>query len=128
MQMILPYCHIWRKTCRTCKSTKLRKNAVSIELHINIKKTEVMALNCRVPLDIEVKGSHLECFPLLTCLGSAVTSDSVADKDIKSRIGKTIGELVKLRNISKFTVISRTTEIKIYNSFVLSVLVYGPEC
>ena len=52
------------------KTTKLQKNAASIELTINIEKTEVIALNCRVPPDIEVNENHLDCSTSFTYLES----------------------------------------------------------
>ena len=110
------------------KTIRLQQNAASIGLNINIKKTVVMALNCRVPPDIEINGNHLECSSSFTYLGSTVTFDGGADKDIQSRIGKARGAFLKLCNIWKSSNISRRTKIKIYNSCVLSVLVYGAEC
>ena len=104
------------------KTTELQKNAISVDLIINIKQTEVKAINCRVPPDTEVNGNHLKFSPSFTYLGNTVTSDSGADKGIQSRKGKATGAFVKLQNILKFSVISRRTNIKIYNSSVLSVL------
>ena len=40
------------------KTTELQKNSATIELNINIKKTKVVTLNCRVPPKIEVNGNH----------------------------------------------------------------------
>lgn len=110
------------------KTSRLQQNAASIGLNINIKKTEVMALNCRVPPDIEINGNHLKCSSSFTYLGSTVTSEGGADKDIQSRIGKARGAFVKLHNIWRSRNISRKTKMKLYNSCVLSVLLYGAEC
>ncbi|KAL5010020.1 hypothetical protein ScPMuIL_012325 [Solemya velum] len=110
------------------KTSRLQQNATSIGLNINIKKTEVMALNCRVPPDIEINGNHLKCSSSFTYLGSTVTSKGGADKDIQSRIGKARGAFVKLHNIWRSRNISRKTKMKLYNSCVLSVLLYGAEC
>ena len=110
------------------KTTRLYKNAASIGLNINKKKTEVMALNCREPPDITINGTKLECSSSFTYLGSIVTSDGGADKDIRSRIGKARNAFLKLRNIWKSSNVSKRTKMKIYNSCVLSVLLYGAEC
>ncbi|KAL5007014.1 hypothetical protein ScPMuIL_015820 [Solemya velum] len=110
------------------KTSRLQQNAASIGLNINIKKTEVMALNCRVPPDIEINGNHLKCSSSFTYLGSTVTSEGGVDKDIQSRIGKARGAFVKLHNFWRSRNISRKTKMKLYNSCVLSVLLYGAEC
>ena len=109
-------------------TTKLQNNAASIGLNINIEKTEVMALNCSVLPDIQVNEIHLECSPSCTYLGRTVKYDVSADNDILSRIENARGAFVKLRNIWKSSVISRTTKIKVYNSCVLSVFLYGAWC
>ena len=83
------------------KIIQLQNNAASIVLNINTKKTEVMALYCRVPPDIKANGKQLECSSSFTYLGSTVTSECGADKDIKSRAGKARGEFINLSNIWK---------------------------
>ena len=55
----------------------------------------------RVPPDTEVNGNHPECSLAFIYLGSTVTSDGGANKDIQSRIEKGRGVFVKLRNIWK---------------------------
>ena len=107
------------------KTSKLQSNAEKIGLKINTKKTEVMSLNTKQPARIQVDGNNLS--NTFTYLGSIVTSDGGADKDIKARLSKAMGAFISLKNIWKINDISRT-KIRICNSCVLSVLLYGAEC
>ena len=93
-----------------------------------MKKTEVMSLNTKQPARIQLNGNNLNNTTSFTYLGSIVTSDGGADKDIKARLSKARGAFINLKNIWKTSDISRKTKIGIYNSCVLSVLLYGAEC
>ena len=110
------------------KTSRLQTNASKIGLKINIKKTEVMPMNTKEPPIIKISGENLECTSSFTYLGSIVTSDGGADKDIRSRLGKARGAFIKLGNIWKSGSISKNTKMRLYNSCVLPVLLYGAEC
>ncbi|VDI54248.1 Hypothetical predicted protein [Mytilus galloprovincialis] len=62
---------------------ELQKNASLIGLNINIKKSEVMPLNTTEPPLIDLNGTPLDCTSSFTYLGSIVTSEGGADKDIR---------------------------------------------
>jgi hypothetical protein len=51
-----------------------------------------------------------------------------AERDIKVRIGKARSAFIRLGNIWKITAFSKKTKLKLYNSYVLYVLLYGSEC
>ena len=110
------------------KTSKLQSNAEKNGLKINTKKTEVMSLNTKQPARIQVDGNNLSNTTTFTYLSSIVTSDGGADKDIKARLSKARGAVISFKNIWKTNDISRWTKIRIYNSCVLSVLLYGAEC
>ena len=97
-------------------------------LKINTNKTEVMSLNTKQPARIQVDGNNLSNTTTFTYLGSIVTSDGGADEYIKARLSKARGASISLKNIWKINYFSRRTKIRIYNSCVLSVLLYGAEC
>ena len=60
---------------------------------------------------------------------SILTSDGGADTtDLKARLDKARGAFLKLRNIWKSSNISKKTKIKLYNSCVISVLLYDAGC
>ena len=60
--------------------------------------------------------------------GSIVTSDGGTEEDIMARLGKARGAFTRLNKIWKSTNISRKTKVRLYNSCVLPVLLYGAEC
>ncbi|XP_062588558.1 uncharacterized protein LOC134250223 [Saccostrea cucullata] len=68
------------------KTSNLQTNASKIGLNINIKKTEVMSLNTKSPPKIQLNGGDIKNTDYFTYLGSVVTSDGGADKDIISRL------------------------------------------
>jgi hypothetical protein len=57
-------------------------------------------------------------------LGSCITTEGGAERDIKVRIGKARSAFIRLGNIWKTTAFSMRTKLKLYNSCVLSVLLY----
>ena len=59
--------------------------------------------------------------------GSIVSTDSGSEKDVKSRLGKARVAFHMLDKLWKSKVISRHTKLKISNSNVKSVLLYGSE-
>ncbi|CAG2234263.1 unnamed protein product [Mytilus edulis] len=87
-----------------------------------------MTVNMLNTPDIKVNGEQLELVQSFTYLGSVVTSEGGAEQDIKTRIGKARSAFHRLRNIWKTPSIRKKTKLKIYNSCVTSVLLYGAEC
>ena len=57
-----------------------------------------------------------------------ISSDNGAKKDIKARLNKARGSFSRLRNIWRSKQYSLKTKLKLYNSNVKSVLLYGSEC
>ena len=56
------------------KTSKLQSNASKIGLKINVKKTEIMSLNTKYPLKIQLDGNNLMNTNSFTYLGSIVAS------------------------------------------------------
>jgi len=63
-----------------------------------------------------------------TYLGSTISTDNGVQKDIQSRLNKARGAFARLRPIWKSKAYSKRTKLKIYNSNVKLVLLYGSEC
>ena len=99
-----------------------------VGLKINAKKTNLMYLNTeRLPV-IFVEWKQLDTVEFFNYLGSCITTEGGAETDIKGRIGKARSAFIRLDNIWKTTAFSKKTKFKLYNSCVLSVLLYGSEC
>lgn len=111
------------------KVERLHQWAEKVGLNINKKKTEVMRINSTTSTPhMQVNGEELEEVDDFTYLGSVISKDNGVTKDIEARLNKARGTFTRLRNIWKSKQLSRKTKIKLYNSNVKSVLLYGSEC
>lgn len=110
------------------KTKKLEETAKMIGLKINAKKTKLMYLNTERHPIIFIEGKQLETVDSFNYLGSCIITEGGAERDIKIRIGKARSAFIRLGNIWKTTAFSKKTKLRLYNSCVLSVLLYGSEC
>jgi hypothetical protein len=110
------------------KTRKLEDNARMVGLKINAKKTKLMYLNTeRLPV-IFVEGKQLDTVDSFNYIGSCIATEDGAERNIKVRIGKARSAFIRLGNIWKTTAFSKKTKLKLFNSCVLFVLLYGSEC
>ena len=105
----------------------LKSVAESVGLRISIKKTKVMSINVKHPKNIVVDGNNLDHVHQFTYLGSTLTDENNVDKEVNIRIGRATATFKSLNKIWSSTVYSLTTKTRIYNSIVLSVLLYSSE-
>ena len=80
------------------------------------------------PLPVELENEDSEEVEEFTYLGSIMSKSNAAVKDITNRLQKAKSSFVQLNKVCKSLNISDKTKIKISNSNVLSVLLYGAEC
>jgi len=113
--------HMQEKTNRICK------NAENIGLQINTDKTKVLRLNCRVTNPIEIKGKSVEDVDTFTYLGAIINKTGGATEDIKHRLSLARNAFAMLNPVWNSTKYSRKTKIRVFNSNVMSVLLYGAE-
>ena len=110
------------------KTTRLSTFAQQIGLKISQKKTELMTLNIPNPSPIQVNGADLPTAEEFTYLGSTVRYDGGAGSDIKSRLSKARNTFRMLNNVWRSPQYSTRTKLRIYQSCVISTLLYGSEC
>ncbi|KAI4901756.1 hypothetical protein NFI96_001042 [Prochilodus magdalenae] len=110
------------------KTTRLNTFAQQVGLHISQTKTEVMTLNTTNTTPISIEGEDLPMVESFTYLGSMVKQDGGAGRDIQSRLSKARGIFCSLSNIWKTTQYSIRIKLRLYQSLVLSTLLYGSEC
>ena len=65
---------------------------------------------------------------IFTYLGSTVRNDGGSGNDIMNRLNKARNVFRTLNNVWKSSQYSKPTKIKLYQSCVLSTLLYGSEC
>lgn len=109
------------------KLLKLDEEARKTGLKINVKKTKSLRLNHASEATFSIRQDTIEEVQDFAYLGSAVSTEGGTDQDIRIRIGKAAGVFNTLRSIWRSTKLSLTTKLRIYNSNVKSVLLYGCE-
>ena len=109
------------------KTTALQTTAWKISLKINTEKTKVMRINTSRTEPIRLGDNEIEGVTSFTYLGSIVDTTGGTDQDIKIRIGKARTAYILLRKIWNSRELSRPTKIRIFNSNVKAVLLYGAE-
>lgn len=109
------------------KTAVLYNTAKSTGLEINTSKTKSLRINTQNISAITLDGQSIEDVKQFTYLGSIVSKNGGADEDIKSRLGKARHAFVTLRPIWKNKNISQKTKLRIFETNVKSVLLYGSE-
>ena len=110
------------------KTNRLILFAKQVGLIINASKTEEMNIIEEPQIPININGENLKQVKKFTYLGSVIHSEEGAKADITNRINKARNAFMSLINIWKSKQYSLKTKIKLYNSNVKSVLLYGSEC
>ncbi|KAI5752991.1 hypothetical protein M8J77_022506 [Diaphorina citri] len=107
------------------KIEDLRKDAMEVGLKINVKKTKRMDINCKRNEDIFLNGEVIEKVESFQYLGSIITTSGGAEEDIKTRILKARRAFIQLNPIWKSSHLRRKTKLRIFETNVKSVLLYG---
>ena len=77
--------------------------------------------------NIKLDGEAIDEVEDFTYLGSNISKDGGSDRDVLARIGKARTAFAILRPVWISNVISRKTKLRIFNTNVKSVLLYGLE-
>jgi len=98
-------------------------------LMISWQKTKVQSLcDYQPPPENQViNGQEVEAVNKFSYLGSTITSDCRCIADIQVRIGRAAAAMANLANIWSNKQLSLQTKLNLYNSLVLSILLYGSE-
>ncbi|VDP16755.1 unnamed protein product [Schistosoma margrebowiei] len=83
------------------------------------------AVACTNPITID--GEDLEDVKTFTYLGSIIDEHGGSDADVKARIGKARAAYLQLKNIWNSKQLSINTKVRIFNTNVKTVLLYGAE-
>lgn len=99
-------------------------------LKINVKKTEVMALDTlnSAPVDIRLGDVSLKQVKQFKYLGSTITSRCLLDNEVNSRIGTAAAAFGRLRaKVFRSHDIKLSTKVAVYMAIVLPGLLYASE-
>jgi len=109
------------------KATHVDTRGAETGLRISTKKTKVLKSNARSNEPVKVRDTNLEEVSSFTYLGSIVDSNGGSESDIASRIGKARGAFAMLEKIWREGKISLRTKLRLFNSNVKTILLYGAE-
>ena len=109
------------------KTTLLATTSAGVGLKVNKRKTELMKINTTSNAPVTVDNHQIREVESFVYLGSVVDRQGGTDRDVIARIGKARGAFVMLKNIWASKEIRTSTRIRIFNSNVKSVLLYGSE-
>lgn len=97
-------------------------------MKVKTKKTQVLRVNNTNRYPVLIDSKPIEDVEEFTYLGSKVTTTGDCNKEIDTRISKANQAFAMLNTIWRSTALNIRTKIKIFNSNVLSVLLYCSEC
>jgi hypothetical protein len=96
-------------------------------LKISSKISKIIRINGKTTEGTEIEREPLEDLDEFYYLGSMVIQDGGAEIDVTIRISKAKGAFALLRLLWRSKEISRNTKVRIFNTNVKSVLLYGCE-
>ena len=83
---------------------------------------KVLCITTTLDAPLTVAGETLKCVDSVTYLGSVISSDGSAQKDIKKKLSKARNAFANLKPVWRSAVCSIRTKLNLYNSIVKSVL------
>ena len=109
------------------KTDRLVATAGFVGLKINPRKTKTLRMNHRCTGYIRIEGKEVEDVESFVYLGSVLDKLGGTEVDIKRRLALARIAFTRLQNIWRSGRFSQETKLRILNSNVLSVLLYGAE-
>ena len=109
------------------QTDNLRMVAMKTGLEINTDKTKTMRANTNNKDALRLREENIEDVNKFTYLGSVVNKTGGTDDDIKSRIAKARFAFTTLKPIWRSNNIRLHTKIRLFNTNVKAVLMYGSE-
>ncbi|VDO95440.1 unnamed protein product [Schistosoma margrebowiei] len=107
------------------KTTSVAAPSAAIGLNIHKRKSKVLRYNTACTNPITIDGEDLEDVKTFTYLGSIIDEHGGSDADMKARISKARAAYLQLRNVWNSKQLSTNTKVRIFNTNVKTVLLYG---
>ena len=109
------------------KTTILADTSSQIGLNIHKRKSKVLKVNTTSEDSVTLEGTAREEVEAFTYLGSVINKQGGTDADVRARIGKARASFIQLKNIWSSKEISRRTKLRLFNSNIKPILLYGSE-
>ena len=100
---------------------------------INASKTELMAMeppfdgSCPLPEGVQLSGGTAKYVSVFKYLGGLVNTSATCEQEVNARIGKTWGRFSEMKKLWGIKRMSIHVKLKLYNAYVLPVLLFGSE-
>jgi len=112
------------------KLDRLATNAAAVGLKINLSKTKLMRIATdNNPLQVNIGNSMttIEDVDKFCYLGSMLTKDGGTEADIDNRLNKARHAYHKMRKVWSSRSLSKKTKLRIFNTSIKPILLYGCE-
>ncbi|KAJ8333779.1 hypothetical protein SKAU_G00410980 [Synaphobranchus kaupii] len=109
------------------KTNTVAVNSVRLGLNIHKGKSKFLKVNTDNVTPITLEGGVLEEVESFTYLGSIVDKQGGTDADVKVRIGKARVAFHQMKNVGGSSDLTNNIKIRIFNSKVKPVWLYGAE-
>ena len=109
------------------KTSSLNDISASIGLKIHSGKSKVLRVGAPEREQIKIEDHALEEVESFCYLGSIIDKEGGTEAEIKARIGKAQGAFTSLGKLWRTKDVSLGTKVRIFNSNVKSILLYGCE-
>ncbi|VDP55978.1 unnamed protein product, partial [Schistosoma margrebowiei] len=96
-------------------------------LNIHKEKSKILRYNTACINPVTINGEDLADVKIFTYLDSIIDEHGGSDADVKARIGKARAAYLQLKNIWNSKQQSTNTMVRIFNTNVKTVLLYGAE-
>ena len=109
------------------QASNLETTAKNVGLYINPSKTKSMRINANNNTKTKIRGAEIDDVTQFTYLGSVISTSGGTDEDIQARKKKAQQAFAILKPIWRSKALRTATKIRIFNSNVKSILLYGSE-
>ncbi|VDP51675.1 unnamed protein product [Schistosoma curassoni] len=109
------------------KTTSVAAVSATVGLNIHKGKSKILRYNTACNNQITIDGEDLEDVKSFIYLDSFIDEHGGSDADSKARIGKATVAYLQLKNIWNSKQLSTNTKVRISNTNVKTVLLYGAE-
>ncbi|VDP68756.1 unnamed protein product [Schistosoma mattheei] len=107
------------------KMTSVVAASVAVGLNIHKGKSKILRYNIPCASRVTLGGEALEDVKTFTYLDSMTDEHGTSDANLKARIGKAGAAYPQLKNICNSKKLATNTKVRIFNTNVKTVLLYG---
>ncbi|VDP67264.1 unnamed protein product [Schistosoma mattheei] len=109
------------------KTNSVAAASAALDLNVHKGKRRILRYNTACTNPITIDGEDLKDVKTFAYLGSIIDEQGGSDSDVKSRIGEARAAYLQLRNIWNSKQLSTNTKVRMFNTNVKTVLLYGAE-